>query len=201
MKLGLILECPKQGTDHQVYQHIISQLCPGLALEIVGSVNKREMIQDCGEMAKLLLESDQCDHVAIIWDLMPRWGGRACRKDDVEAISSNLRESNVPPDKIKLICIEPELEAIFLADGNILTAYKQSRIHPRKPEKKKDENLRSNSKDAKKRITKYLGKYNDVDEALKIAKHIRNYDKIARKTPSFARLKSFVDENCPKTAK
>ena len=51
------------------------------------------------------------------------------------------------------------------------------------------------SKEAKAKISKYLGrKYNDVQEALAIAKHISSFDRIVKKIESFARLESFIKE-------
>lgn len=48
MKLGLILECPRQGTDHKVYEHVISTLCPGLEIIVIpsGATNKPGLISN-----------------------------------------------------------------------------------------------------------------------------------------------------------
>ena len=197
MKIGLILECPKQGTDHQVYEYVVSTLCPGIEIMVVPSVNKPALISKCGEIASLLLGNENCDTVAIIWDLMPRWGGPICRRNDVVDIVQNLTENNVDMNAVKLICIEPELEGWLIADGNALSSYKQA-LHPTHPVKKfKGKILPSQSNDAKKTISKYLERrYNDITEAIKIARNITDFNKIARKHESFLRLKMYVEHIC-----
>jgi hypothetical protein len=81
MKLGLILECPINGTDQQVYEYVIKKLCSTrIEIKTIGSTNKKDLINACGDKAKLLLDADCCDHVVILWDLMPLWGNKsACR--------------------------------------------------------------------------------------------------------------------------
>ena len=102
MKLGLILEWPKQETDHQVYEYVINQICPGIDIVVIpsGANNKPTMIAKCGEIAQTLIEAEHCNKVAILWDLIPAWGGTACRKDDIKAIRNNLIAANVDLSKI-----------------------------------------------------------------------------------------------------
>jgi hypothetical protein len=153
------------------------------------------MVANCGEIAQTLIDSDNCDHVAIIWDLMPTWGGKACRKEDVDAITNNLVAANVNLTKTKLICIEPELEGWLIAEGTALTNYKTLLSHPHPVKKFNGSKLSGHSNESKKVITKYLGhKYNDITEAIRIAQNIADYKKIARKHASFARLKNFIEE-------
>lgn len=200
MKLGLILECPRQGTDHQVYEYVISQLCPGIEVVVIpsGATNKPGLISKCGGIASNLFEAEHCDTVAIVWDLMPTWGGAACRKNDIEAITQNLIDNNVNVNNVKLICIEPELEGWLIVDGGALTQYKRDRSHPHRVRSFPGVTLPSQSNDAKKTISKYLGwRYNDITEARRIARHITNYDHIARHHKSFARLKMFIEQICP----
>lgn len=199
MKLGLILECPKQGTDHQVYEYVIKKLCPAIEIVVVpsGSTNKPGMIAKCGEVAKTLIEAEHCNKVAILWDLIPTWGGTACRKEDVEAITNNLNAANVDLSKVKLICIEPELEGWLIVEGTALTKYKTGICHPHPVKKFNGVKLSVQSNDSKKTISKYLERrYNDISEAIRIAKNIDDFDKIARKHESFARLKTFIEDIC-----
>ncbi|MDR2115436.1 MAG: hypothetical protein LBP87_03540 [Planctomycetaceae bacterium] len=200
MKLGLILECPPNGTDHQVYDYIVRKLCPSIEIFVLptGTSNKPQMIENCGKIASSLLELESCDVVAIIWDLMPPWekqGEKACRHEDIDKIQTNLKNANVDLSKIKLICIEPELEGWIITEGSALTKYKKTicGTHPiKKFNKKKD---LSTFKDSKKILSKYLGrKYNDTVDAIKIVKHIDDFGKIARKHKSFARLKNFIEQ-------
>lgn len=195
MKLGLILECPLQGTDQQVYEYVIKQLNTtlGIITQPAGT-NKPQMIQNCGKVAKLLLLQEKCDYVAIIWDLMPPWGGKPCRKEDVEAMIKKLQDEKVNLAKIKLICIEPELEGWLIVEGDALTCYKRQLCHPHSVKPFRGKKLRSNDNGAKTGISTYLGrKYNDILEAIKIVQHINDYNKISKKHPSFKRLKTFVE--------
>jgi hypothetical protein len=194
MKLGLILECPLKGTDQQVYEYIIKQLNVNLQVVVQpAGNNKPQMIQNCGKTAKLLF-NEGCNYIAIIWDLMPPWGGKPCRKQDVEQICTKLEESQIDLDRIKLICIEPELESIFLVDGKALTAYKKQCCRPHPVEIFKGKKLAKNDNSAKTCISNYLGrKYNDISEAIKIVEHVENYDKISKKHLSFKRFREFVE--------
>lgn len=197
MKIGYIFECPRDGTDEQVYSKVINRLCPGMEFVVQSAGNnKREMIDQCGIVAQLLL-SEGCDLIAIVWDLVPPWGDiKACRKADKAAILANLRSAGVEENRVKLICIEPELEGWLVFDGRPLTAYKKQLSHPHPTDKFNGAKLKPTSENAKTVIHKYLGrKYNDVSEAVKIVEHIKDFSRIA-KHPSFGRLKKFIDDNC-----
>ncbi|MDR1289874.1 MAG: DUF4276 family protein [Planctomycetaceae bacterium] len=198
MKLGLILECPPDGTDHKVYAYVIRKLCPSLEIIVLptGAQNKPQMIKNCGNIADLLLNSEYCDVVAIIWDLVPSWGGRSCRKEDIEKIKSSLRDADVDLSKIKFICIEPELEGWLIVDGSALTRYKRKICSPHRVNKFKNISQSNNDNDSKKHIRKYLERYNDIIDAIKIVELFDNFDKVARKHTSFRRLKEFVEELC-----
>jgi hypothetical protein len=197
MKLGLILECPKQGTDHQVYEYVISKLCPTITLSITGCMNKKDLISKCGMIAKILLQDDSCDRAAIVWDAMPTWGGRPCRKNDKDAIGRSLKEAQVDLSRVKLICMEPELEGWLLADGRGLTAYKAKLCHPHPVQNCKRIILSAESNYAKKIISRYLGRrYNDMTDAIAIVKRLPDFDRVSRYHKSFARLKSYIDEMC-----
>ncbi|MDR2345759.1 MAG: hypothetical protein LBE18_06805 [Planctomycetaceae bacterium] len=202
MKLGLILECPANGTDHQVYEHVIHELCPSIKILAVptGTSNKRQMIENCGKIASSLLELESCDIVAIIWDLMPTWkkqGGKSCRHEDIDKIQTNLKNADVDLSKVKLICIEPELEGWIITDGSALTKYKKEIRSPHPVKRFKDVKQLNNSNDSKKRISKYLErKYNDIVEAIKIVKHFDNFNEIVKKHTSFRRLKEFIEKLC-----
>ena len=62
MKIGLILECQDGGApdrmnaDEIVCRHIIDTVAPGTEIEIVFLNNKRRLLAECGENARLLLE-------------------------------------------------------------------------------------------------------------------------------------------------
>lgn len=194
MKVGVIVECPLKGVDHLVYEFVIPKLHSEIKFEIVSAgKHKTEMVNGCGKVASSLLESG-CHHVLIIWDLMPRFGGEACRKEDVDAILQNLEENDVDRTKVKLVCIEPELEGWLLVDGRVLTSYKEQLHHPHPVKKFKGVLLPPSSRDAKKTIANYLErKYTDYESALRIVKHIEDFEKIADEHDSFRRLKEFLE--------
>ncbi len=197
MKLGVIVECPRGGVDDKVYSYVLQKLCPGLKYEMQSAgKDKSEMIENCGKVVRLLL-AQGCSEVFIIWDLMPRWGGKPRRKEDEDAIHRSLVAAEVNPEKVKLVCIEPELESWLLADGEALTSYKQQKCHPHPVDRFTGKKLAPNSKASKPEVIKYLGwKYNDVTEALRITQHVTSWDRIARKHQSFGRLKGYVAGVC-----
>jgi len=195
MKLGIIVECPLKGVDHQVYEYTIPKLNDSLQFEIVSAGrNKVEMLNNCGPVASTLIESG-CERVLIVWDLMPRFGGAVCRKEDVDSIKTSLEENNVPEGAVKLVCIEPELESWFLVDGDVLTSYKAKLWHPHPVKKFPGVVLPHNSRDAKSTISKYVEtrKYVDYEAAMRIVRTIENFDRISASHDSFRRLKEFVE--------
>lgn len=199
MKLGLILECPNQGTDHVVYEYVIKKICPDIDVIVIpsGTNNKPQMISNCGSIAQALLVSEKCDKVAILWDLIPTWGGKACRKTDIDLITKNLIDAGLDLKNIKLICIEPELEGWLIVEGKAITLYKTELWHPHPVQKFKGIRLAPQSGESKKEISRYLGyRYSDIIEAIRITKKIDSFDKIASKNQSFGRLKEFIDQLC-----
>lgn len=210
MKIGLILECDRGGTDEQVYKYLISRLCPGMALapQPAGK-HKKNLIEACGKVAKLLLGSG-CDMVLIIWDLYPAWGeDNPCRKRDVDAIRANLTAEGVDLDKVKLVCIEQMLETILLADGGeAVTKYKRHLAKGKNytPPPFQPRRQLGNPK-PKSLIDDYMadgtGKkkgYNELTDTIKMVTLIDDLNVVAANMPSFERLMDFVDDHCPPAA-
>lgn len=198
MRIGLILECDRGGTDQKVYEYVAKQICPHteLCVEPAG-INKPTMIANCGRIARILLEGLQCDLVLIVWDLMPTWGGEVCRKRDKDQIAANLLSNGVNTSKVKLVCIEPELESWFITEARALTSYKAQLSHPHKIEKFNSKVLSENDNSSKAMISKYLGRrYNDLTEAFKIVQHVEDFSRIGKKHASFGRFYDFVKDTC-----
>lgn len=112
MKIGFIFECGHEGPDVQVCRYLVQMLDP--AIKFVPSTldNKKKLVEDCGTVAKILL--DECEKVIIVWDLYPAWrerGMRPCRHEDRQAIFRSLQAENVDLSKVFLVCIQEELEA------------------------------------------------------------------------------------------
>lgn len=112
MKIGFIFECGPEGPDVQVCRHLVHKLDP--TIEFISSTldNKKKLLEDCGAVAKALL--DECEKVIVAWDLYPAWrekGMKPCRHEDCLAIFQSLQSEKVDLDKVFLVCIQEELEA------------------------------------------------------------------------------------------
>jgi hypothetical protein len=192
MKIGMITEGGPQSSDLKVCEKFARQLNPNIVdIRSIPLGNKRDLIDNCGTTASLLIEQG-CDVVLIIWDLYPPWGEKGqkpCRKKDSEEIQSSLQNADVkvPPHNVYLICIEAELEEWLLYDRSALSSVLSTPTHP--------VNIRNipkggiNPKGVLRKLFKEKGKktYNEVYSAEKIANEISNLNKLKR-CPSFARF-------------
>ena len=67
MKVGLILE---GLPDLKVLEYLAKRINPEIKVVSRTLGKKPDLIADCGEIAKLLLNLG-CDHVIVVWDLFP----------------------------------------------------------------------------------------------------------------------------------
>jgi hypothetical protein len=195
MKIGFIFECGPESPDVQVCRHLTHKLDP--TIEFVASTldNKKKLIEDCGAVAKVLL--DECEKVIVVWDLYPAWrerGVRPCRHEDRQAIFQSLQAENIDLDKVILVCIKEELEAWLLADYRAVTAMLQPLKHPHPVSRISRFSNPDNIRNPKKRLTKIftqeLGprrRYVDYRHALLIARQIADFNWI-RRSDSFKRF-------------
>jgi len=195
MKIGFIFECGPEGPDVQVCRYLVNKLDP--TIEFVSSTldNKKKLIEDCGAVAKVLL--DECEKVIVVWDLYPAWrerGIRPCRHEDRQAIFQSLQAENVDLDKVFLVCIQEELEAWLLADHRAVTAMLQPLKHPHPVSRISRFSTPDSIRNPKKRLTRIftqeLGprrRYVDYRHALLIAKEIADFSRI-RRSDSFKRF-------------
>lgn len=197
MKLGLILECTKEGPDKAVYEYVISKLCAGMEVESVTLDNKKNLIEGVGKAAASLLATG-CDQVVVLWDLMPPWGGEVCRKSDCDKIIADLETSKVDLGKVKLVCVEAEMESWMIVDGRGVTDYFQSKssrkLEPFGDKKRADEQSKPKDK-----IRRYNKRYNDYIDNIGIVKRLPDFNMAARWNDSFKRFKEFVVSKCPTT--
>ena len=131
MKIGFIFECGPEGPDVQVCRHLVQKL--DSTIEFVSSTldNKKKLLEDCGAIAKVLL--DECEKVIVVWDLYPAWrekGMKPCRHEDRQAIFQSLQSEDVDLAKVFLVCIREELEAWLLADHRAVKTMLQPLKHP-----------------------------------------------------------------------
>ena len=195
MKIGFIFECGPEGPDVQVCRHLVHKLDP--TIEFISSTldNKKKLVEDCGAVAKVLL--DECEKVIVVWDLYPAWrekGMKPCRHEDRLAIFQSLQSEKVDLDKIVLVCIQEELEAWLLADNRAVAAMLKPLKHPHpvsRITKFPNPDIVSNPKKRLTRIfTQELGasrRYVDYQHAIKLAREISDFNKI-RRSDSFQRF-------------
>jgi len=195
MKVGFILECGPEGPDVQVCRHLVHKLDP--KIEFVPSTldNKKNLLEDCGAVAKVLL--DECKKVIVVWDLYPAWrerGVRPCRYEDRQAIFQSLQAENVNLSKVFLVCIKEMLEAWLLADHRAVTAMLQQLKHPHPVSRISRFSNPDGIRNPKIRLTRIftqeLGRrrrYVDYRHAIMIAREIDDFTKI-RRSDSFQRF-------------
>ncbi|MFO7556885.1 MAG: DUF4276 family protein [Desulfobacterales bacterium] len=195
MKVGFIFECGPEGPDVQVCRHLVHKLDP--TIEFVSSTldNKKKLVEDCGAVAKVLL--DECEKIIVVWDLYPAWrerGVRPCRHEDRLAIFQSLQAEHVDLDKVFLVCIQEELEAWLLADDRAIAAMLQPLKHPHPVSRITKFSNPDSIRNPKQRLTRIftqeLGSrrlYVDYRHALLIAREIADFTKI-RRSDSFKRF-------------
>lgn len=203
MKIGLILECSKDGPDKTVYEHIVKMLLPDVA-EIRSStlVNKNILKEACGLNAKVLLDTGY-DPVVIIWDLWPAWReGLPSREEDQKDILKSLNAAGVRPEQVNLVCVVEEMDAWMLADERaikvVLEGLSSHRVGtisvPNRPEKvHRPKDVLSRIFQAQKRPS-----YNDYVHAPKIAKSLVDLKRLKRRCPifkEFVRVVTAADED------
>jgi hypothetical protein len=195
MKIGFIFESGRDGADYQVYRHFLKRLEPGIEIVPRFMDDKKNLLENCGPVAALLVES--CERVVILWDLYPAWRERhikPCRKEDRLKIFASLRSSRVPPGKVALVCIEEELEAWLLADIRalrfVLAAHKRPRPVGKLPQFKNPERIRNPKTRLTKLFNQELGahsRYIDYQDAIQIARAVPDFNKI-RRSSTFSRF-------------
>lgn len=136
MKVGFVLECHREGADHQVIRYLVDELRKDIVAHFRFAGSKRELFADCGGMVEKLFTADRCDRVFVIWDLIPcddeyTHKGKPCRAKERDSLRKMLRREDV--ERTVMLCITHELEAWLLADGNAVKAELEKPTHPLKP--------------------------------------------------------------------
>ncbi len=195
MKIGFIFECGPEGPDVQVCRHLVHKLDPSIDFIPSTLDNKKKLVENCGAVAKALL--DECEKVIVVWDLYPAWrerGVRPCRYEDRQAIFQSLQAENVNLNKVFLVCIQEELEAWLLADHRAVTAMLRPLKHPHPVSRISRFSNPDSVRNPKMRLTRIftqeLGprrRYVDYRHALLIAREIGDFTKI-RRSDSFQRF-------------
>lgn len=212
MKVGLISE---GLPDRKVLEYLAKRISPEIKVVSRTLGKKPDLIADCGEIAKLLLELG-CDRVIIVWDLYPaEWESPAraneLRKQktrpscgqDRNRVESALETAAVDLRRVCLVCIEAMLETWLLTDiraVNAVLSTKTRRANVKKPprlERNQDpKSLMINIFRQEGRGRKFG--YSDVEDAIRIAKAIpkesRDLNRL-RKLDSFAQFERCISSN------
>ncbi|EPX64267.1 hypothetical protein D187_005401 [Cystobacter fuscus DSM 2262] len=161
MKIGMICECAPGGPDIKIGKHFAMQFVPGAVVEERTMGNKANLIRECGDVTRFLLEKERCDVVFIVWDLAPAWPDqheKRCRFNDKEGIRKSFLAAygkEAPPwNRIVLICVEQMLEAWILADGTAVVEHVRRRTH--EPPRFKEVRRPDRERDPKSRVINYF---------------------------------------------
>ena len=201
MKVGFILECSPKGPDAIIYPYLAKKLCPDIAIMKPETlINKANVMNDGPIVAQTLLETG-CDHVFIIWDRMPKWGGTGKCEEHTATLQAGLKLLNIDLDQITLCCISDMLESWLIADGRGIDNWlAQKTNHAIKSFG--DHKTNSEQTEPKDRIKKFLSenyrkwKYNDYEDNFAIVQHLPDLERVAKWNQSFAHFKEGVDSIC-----
>lgn len=211
MKVGLIVE---GIPDAKVCEYFAKRIKPDIQIRTLPLGAKPRLLKKCGRAAKLLLE-EGFDRVIIVWDLYPaEWedpfnanrksnvNAKPCCKQDRKTIKSSLQQASTDLKRIYLVCIETMLEIWLLIDIRAINSILSTQT--RKSSIRKPPHLERN-KDPKSLMINIFKKeskggkssYNDVDDAIRIARAIpkeSNDLKRLKKLDSFVRFESGIKD-------
>lgn len=198
-RVGVIVECGRDGADHKVLASVIPRLRPDVVPEFAFLGSKRALLTDGPKLAAGLLKEGRCARVLLVWDLvpcdLPDAKGKPCRRNEREAVRATLEKEGVALDRVTLLCITHELEAWLLADGTALTGVLERPTHPIKRVKDdRDPEDHSNPKKLLQKLFKeHRGRdYLDARHAAEIVAAVTNLAKLDA-APSFRRLREALD--------
>ncbi len=199
MKIGLLVECGREGLEVVVCRKILSLIASdhGLKLdpEFVPMGNKPQLLEECGAAAANLL-AEGCERVVVLWDERPAWpkmNERLCWSNDRAKILGELTMAGVSPGQALLVCIEREFESWLLFDHQLLECVLSTAAHPVKIPKQKRPDRHKNPKGLMISLFRQLaGKaYVDVQYAKRIADCLTALNRL-RKCATFQRFESFI---------
>ena len=191
MKIGFIFECGPEGPDVQVCRYLVQRLDPKIEFIPATLDTKPNLVEQCGEVAKILLK--ECKKVIVVWDLYPTWRDvKPCRFQDRQDIFSSLQAQNIDLNRVTLVCVREELEAWLIADKRAVTSVIAKLKHPHQvkkiPQPRKPDNVTKPKTKLIKIFSQELGyKYVDTRHAILIAQAIPDCSKI-KHSESFRRF-------------
>lgn len=191
-KLGLVLECAREGADEKVLTCLTRRLAPATKLVSPACmVSKAHLITDGAAAAQKLLQADNCDRVFIVWDLKPEWQDEEQKltcAEECALVSAELDRLNIR-NRVDLICIVEMLETWVIADERAVTEYlsKAPRTHEFKRQKRPEIHP-----DPKALLITEFGKtsrriYRDHTDAVRVIQKCPDVTRL-RRVSSFARF-------------
>jgi hypothetical protein len=195
MKIGIICECGPQGAETQVFPELSSKLGYNHQFDFATMSDKENLISGCGKAAAQLLASGS-NRVGVIWDLKPAWpekGGKLDCKKECKAILDALALERVNIRKVKLICIDKEMDVWLLCDGRGLSSVLSRSTHPVKIKDQKKPVSIHDPKGLLKKLFTMHGKptYSDIVHAIQIVRALPDTNKLTR-SQSFRRFHDFL---------
>ena len=184
-KIAFILECSPTGPDQDICKHVVARIAPGLVPVFHCLENKGRLLDECATSAQNHCQHQGCRHIFIVWDLRP---SDTCLADEISLIRQKLlAEDKNLLAKTTLVCAEKEIESWLLADHRAINAYLGLPSHAnkcRKPEEVANPKARLINIFRKARKPEY----NEVKDAIRIARKIPDCRELRKKVPSFMRL-------------
>jgi hypothetical protein len=198
VRVGFVVECGRDGADHKVFRLLAEHLRPGLAHEFRFMDNKRKLFDQGDAVVDLLLTSTKCDHVFLIWDLMPCDAEFQLKKpwcvQERSFLIDKLASRGVDLGRVTLLCITHELEAWLLVSGTALEELLKRQTHSIEPisHEKHPERHPNPKKTLTQLFNKHRGvDYQDMVHAHQIAEKIleRGHESKMERAPSYKRFK------------
>jgi hypothetical protein len=189
MKVGILVECGRQGLEDVVCRRICVLLRErtgvDFEIDIVPMDDKPNLIRNCGAATARLFE-DGCDRVVILWDERPAWpkkGDPLCWHNDRTDVLTSLRQAQMGPNRsVHLVCIEREFESWLLFDERMLSCVLSTETHAvridpqRNPDRMKNPKGRMTSLFRQHRGWRYV----DVQHAPDFARCLENLTRLRR---------------------
>ncbi|WP_438480849.1 hypothetical protein [Oleiharenicola lentus] len=125
-KLGLVLECAREGADEKVMTCLARRLTPGTRLARPACMASKELLMNNGaEAAEQLLNAERCDRVFVVWDLKPAWEEEqqllTCA-EEIALMEEKLTALSIH-SRVDLFCITHMLETWVIADDRAVSAH------------------------------------------------------------------------------
>ncbi len=195
IKIGLIVECERDGADQRVCEHLVSRLRPNSDVITVTMGGKPNLINGCGDVAAQLLR-ESCERVIVVWDLYPPWrrGNAPCRRDDRLLVYQSLEQAGVSSPPVEIVCIREELEAWLVADNRAISMAIQKLIgrRVRINEMKDPERVKNPKVRLRKIFAEHTHRqYQEHIDALRIIRELPDLKRI-RRAQSFVRFASKI---------